>query len=128
VIATIAAIALLLAVIIGLALWDSRARRKQDDAAEERQASLYWPGVRAALDEPYNALPWGPNPKTPGARIAALDPQAAHRDYEASQAAGYVEELADWERRNADLSARLIAADAAAGHLDTTVPQPRTED
>lgn len=126
-IATLAAIALLLAVIIGLALWDNHARRKQDDAAEERQASLYWPGVRAALDEPYNALPWGPNPKTPGAHIAALDPQQADRDFRASQAAGYVEELADWDLRRSVLGAHMTETDAAAGHLDTRIPQPRTE-
>jgi hypothetical protein len=127
VIATTAAIALLLAVIIGLALWDNRARRKQDDAAEERQASLYWPGVRAALNEPYNALPWGPNPKTPGARIAALDPQQADRDFRASQAAGYVEELADYDLRRAGLLAHMTEADAAAGLLDQHVPTARKE-
>lgn len=127
-IATLGGIVLVLAVIIGLALWDNHARRKQDDAAEERQASLYWPGVRAALNEPHNALPWGPNPKAPGARIAALDPQQADRDFRASQAAGYVEELADWDLRRAVLGAHMTEADAAAGLLDTTVPQPRTED
>ena len=126
-IATLAAIALLLAVFIGLALWDNHARRKQDDAAEERKASLYWPGVRAALNEPYNALPWLDNSKTPGARIAALDPQAARRDYEASVHAGLVESLADWDLRRAVLGARMTEADAADGQLDTTVPQPRTE-
>jgi hypothetical protein len=82
--------------------------------------------------EPYNALPWEPNPKAPGALLAAdrqyRTAQQDRRDYEASVHAGLVEGLADWERRNADLGARLIAADAAAGLLDTTVPQPRTED
>jgi hypothetical protein len=127
VIATIVAIALLLAVIIGLALWDNHARRKQDDAAEERQASLYWPGVRAALDEPYNALPWLDDPKGPGARIAALDPQQADRDFRASQAAGYVEELADYDLRRAVLGAHMTEADAAAGLLDQHVPTARKE-
>jgi hypothetical protein len=78
-------------------------------------------------DTARTALPWLDDPKTPGARIAALDPQAARRDYEASIRARHTESLADWERRNADLSARLIAADAAAGLLDQHVPTARKE-
>jgi hypothetical protein len=50
-------------------------------------------------DTARNALPWLDDPKSGGARIAALDPQQARRDYEASQAAGYVEELADYDLR-----------------------------
>jgi hypothetical protein len=78
-------------------------------------------------DTARTALPWLDDPKSPGARIAALDPQQARRDYRASQAAGYVEELADWDLRRAVLGAHMTEADAAAGLLDTTVPAPRKE-
>jgi hypothetical protein len=78
-------------------------------------------------DTARTALPWLDDPKSGGARIAALDPQQADRDFRASQAAGYVEELADWDLRRAVLGARMTEADAAAGLLDRTVPQPRTE-
>jgi hypothetical protein len=81
--------------------------------------------------EPYNALPWEPNPKGPGALLAAdrqyRTAQQARRDYEASVRDRHTESLADWELRNADLSARLIAADAAAGLLDQHVPTARKE-
>jgi hypothetical protein len=81
--------------------------------------------------EPYNALPWEPNPKGPGALLAAdrqyRTAQQDRSDYDASLRARHTESLADWERRNADLSARLIAADAAAGLLDQHVPTARKE-
>jgi hypothetical protein len=78
-------------------------------------------------DTARTALPWLDDPKSGGARIAALDPQQADRDFRASQAAGYVEELADYDLRRAVLGAHMTEADAAAGLLDRTVPQPRTE-
>jgi hypothetical protein len=88
-------------------------------------------GMPPPEPEPYNPLPWESNPKGPGALLAAdrqyRTAQQDRRDYEASVRDRHAESLADWERRNAVLSARLIAADAAAGLLDTTVPQPRTE-
>lgn len=52
-----------------------------------------------APDTARTALPWLDDPKAPGARIAALDPQQADRDFRASQAAGYVEGLADYDLR-----------------------------
>lgn len=78
-------------------------------------------------DTARTALPWLDDPKAGGARIAALDPQAARRDYEASIRDRHTESLADWELRRAVLGARMTEADAAAGLLDRTVPQPRTE-
>jgi hypothetical protein len=53
-----------------------------------------------AADTARTALPWLDDPKSGGARIAALDPQAAHRDYEASVHAGLTEGLDDWDLRN----------------------------
>jgi hypothetical protein len=78
-------------------------------------------------DTARTALPWLDDPKSGGARIAALDPQQADRDYEASIRDRHTESLADWELRRAVLGARMTEADAAAGLLDRTVPQPRTE-
>jgi hypothetical protein len=78
-------------------------------------------------DTARTALPWLDDPKAPGARIAALDPQQADRDFRASQAAGYVEELADWDLRRAVLGAHMTEADAAAGLLDQHVPTARKE-
>lgn len=52
-----------------------------------------------AADTARTAFPWLDDPKSPGARIAALDPQAADRDYEASVHAGLVESLADYSVR-----------------------------
>jgi hypothetical protein len=78
-------------------------------------------------DTARTALPWLDDPKSGGARIAALDPQQADRDYRASQAAGYVEELADYDLRRAGLLAHMTEADAAAGLLDQHAPTARKE-
>jgi hypothetical protein len=91
--------ALLVVVFVIPVLRDNRARRKQQDAIEVSRVDPYWADMKRVLDEPRTALPWLDDPKSGGARIAALDPQQADRDYEASQAAGYVEELADYDLR-----------------------------
>lgn len=73
-----AAFAVLVVVFVVPVLCDNRARRKQADAVEECQASPYWAGMKALLDEPYNVLPAGDNPKT-GGRIASRPSGIPHQ-------------------------------------------------
>jgi hypothetical protein len=84
-------IAFCLLLLFGPRISEGRARRKQEDAAEERASDAWWAGLAA--------LPLDAGPEEHAADVDrnSRSAQQAHRDYEASRAAGYVESLADWD-------------------------------